>query len=131
MRALWAAGGFAVLGSALLGVLVGMAFHGASPEDPQSRPPASTWVRSTTSTQPSTPATSTPASSTTPSAPATPDSPAPKPKTTTPPPAATNETPPPAAPPAATTTTTPPSDWSCSPLNPLPPPACRDRGTGE
>lgn len=131
MRALWAAGGSAVFGSALLGVLVGMAIHGANTEEPQSRPPASTWVQSTTNSAPSqteiAPATSEAPHSTT----SAPQSPVQTPKKTTPPPAVTNQAPPPAAPPASSSTTAPSSGWPCSPLNPLPPPTCKNLESGE
>ncbi|MET8757172.1 hypothetical protein [Lentzea sp. NPDC004782] len=129
MRALWAAGGSAVLGSAFLGVLVGMAIHGVSDEDPLTRTPASTWIRSTPNSTPSAPPESSISPSSEPpssddSAPATQQPPK---KTTTPPPAAIN----PAAPPPPVATTTPPpqtSGWPCSPLNPLPPPTCKNMG---
>lgn len=130
MRALWAAGGSAVLGSALLGVLVGIAFHGAADEDPLRRAPASSWINSTPGSTSSSPASSTPESSVPSSSSSAPSTQVPVKKTTTPPPAATNPAPPP--PPAATTTSpTQTSGWPCSPLNPLPPPTCKNLEGGQ
>ncbi|MGW4209994.1 hypothetical protein ACWEIJ_18540 [Lentzea sp. NPDC004789] len=128
MRALWAAGGSAVLGSAFLGVLVGMAIHGVSDAPPPNRTPASTWIRSTPNSTPSSsPESSTSPAGEPPSSSSTPATQQPQKRTTTPPPAATN----PAAPPPPAATTTPPpetSGWPCSPLNPLPPPTCKNMG---
>ncbi|WP_329789782.1 hypothetical protein V1227_37030 [Lentzea sp. DG1S-22] len=128
MRALWTAGGSAVLGSALLGVLVGMAIHGVSADDPLSRTPDSTWVGSTSSTPPSTTEISTTVSSAPPSTSSTPPSTQPPPRKTTPPPAVTNQEQPPPPQPTATTTAPSSSGWPCSPLNPLPPPTCKNMG---
>ena len=69
MRALWAAGGSAVLGSALLGVLVGMAIHGVSEEAPSAGTPGSSWITTTPSTSLSSTETTTPSSSAPPSPP--------------------------------------------------------------
>ncbi|ROP40998.1 hypothetical protein [Saccharothrix texasensis] len=126
MRVLWATCGLAVAASALVGVLLGVYLDGVTDEQ-QADTPASTWItdRPTTSSVTTPPSSATadaissPASSTTAVRTTT---------TTTPPPAAP---PPPEtsteAPPTTTTTTTVKNtEWPCSPLNPLPPPHCRD-----
>lgn len=130
MRALWAAGGSAVFGSALLGVLVGMAFHGAVADDPLTGTPESSWITSTSSTPPSSTVSSTQDSSSAPSsssssAPSTQQTP--RKTTPPPPPAVTNPEPPQSS---ATTTPPPSSGWPCSPLNPLPPPTCKNQDNG-
>ncbi|MBM7862823.1 hypothetical protein [Lentzea nigeriaca] len=126
MRALWAAGGSAVLGSALLGVLVGVAIHAAGEDDPLSPTPASTWIKSTATTPSSSVESTTPESSAPSSSSAAPSTQQTIRRTTTPPPAVVNTAPPP--PPATTTRTTTSPGWPCSPLNPLPPPSCKNFG---
>ncbi|GAB2986855.1 hypothetical protein [Saccharothrix stipae] len=128
MRVLWATCGLAVAASALTGVLLGVYLDGVN-DDQQADTPASTWITgrpatggSSSTTPPSavtTDAISSPPSSTT----------AVRTTTTTPPPAAPPpppETPPQTSPPTTTTTTVRNTEWPCSPLNPLPPPHCRD-----
>ncbi|MCC8245101.1 hypothetical protein [Saccharothrix luteola] len=126
MRVLWATCGLAVAASALTGVLIGVYLDGVNDEQ-QADTPASTWITG----RPSTSSVTTPPSSvTTDAISAAPSSTTTvRTTTTTPPPAA--PPPPPdtstEAPPTTTTTTTVKNtEWPCSPLNPLPPPHCRD-----
>lgn len=126
MRVLWATCGLAVAASALTGVLIGVYLDGVN-DDQQADTPASTWITG----RPSTSSVTTPPSSvTTDAISAAPSSTtAVRTTTTTPPPAA--PPPPPdtstEAPTTTTTTTTVKNtEWPCSPLNPLPPPHCRD-----
>ncbi|MFJ6672690.1 hypothetical protein ACIQMJ_16395 [Actinosynnema sp. NPDC091369] len=126
MRVLWATCGLAVAASALVGVLIGVYIDGVNDEQ-QADTPASTWITGRPSTSSST---SAPSSVTTDAISAAPSS------TTTV--RATTTTTPPAAPPpppetseeapatTTTTTTVKNTEWPCSPLNPLPPPHCRD-----
>lgn len=126
MRVLWATCGLAVAASALTGVLIGVYIDGVNDER-HADTPASTWITgrpstTTSTTPPSTVVTDafTSQRSSTTTVPTT---------TTTTPPAAPPPSPePPAAPPPTTTTTTTvrSTEWPCSPLNPLPPPHCRN-----
>ncbi|MFE9749176.1 hypothetical protein ACFYOT_30060 [Saccharothrix saharensis] len=126
MRVLWATCGLAVAASALVGVLIGVYIDGVNDEQ-QADTPASTWITGRPSTSSST---SAPSSVTTDAISAAPrPTTAVRTTTTTPPPA----TPPPppetsteAAVTTTTTTTVKNTEWPCSPLNPLPPPHCRD-----
>ncbi|MFD0207205.1 MULTISPECIES: hypothetical protein [Saccharothrix] len=127
MRVLWATCGLAVAASALIGVLIGVYLDGVKDEQ-QAETPASTWITD----RPSTAGSSTPPPSTiTTDAISSPRSSTTTVRTTT-------TTPPPAAPPpppettteaprtTTTTTKVKSTEWPCSPINPLPPPHCRD-----
>ncbi|KOX33213.1 hypothetical protein ADK67_06415 [Saccharothrix sp. NRRL B-16348] len=126
MRVLWATCGLAVAASALVGVLIGVYLDGVNDEQ-QADTPASTWITG----RPSTSSSTTPPSSVTTDAISSPPTSTTTVRTTT-------TTPPPAAPPpppdtstqapttTTTTTTVKNTEWPCSPLNPLPPPHCRD-----
>ncbi|PSL57906.1 hypothetical protein B0I31_101120 [Saccharothrix carnea] len=127
MRVLWATCGLAVAASALIGVLIGVYLDGVKDEQ-QAETPASTWITGRPSTVGSS---TTPPSAVTTDALSSPRSSTTtvRTTTTTPPPAA--PPPPPEttaeAPPTTTTTTRVKStEWPCSPINPLPPPHCRD-----
>ena len=128
MRVLWATSGLAVAASALIGVLIGVYLDGVKDEQ-QAETPASTWITNRPSTSSFTP----PPSSATPDAISAPPSSTTTVRTTTttttapaappPPPETSTEAPPPTT---TTTTTVKNTEWPCSPLNPLPPPHCRD-----
>ncbi|MFI9009812.1 hypothetical protein ACIGNX_21520 [Actinosynnema sp. NPDC053489] len=127
MRVLWATCGLAVAASALVGVLIGVYIDGVNDEQ-QADTPASTWITGRSSTAGST--TTSSSAITTDAVSAAPRSTtAVRTTTTTPPPAV--PPPPPetttvAPPPTTTTTKVKSTEWPCSPINPLPPPHCRD-----
>lgn len=128
MRVLWATCALAVAASALVGVLLGVYLDGVK-DDQQADPPASTWITGRPSTSSS--STTTPSQATTEALSSPPKSTtAVRTTTTTPPPAAPPPPPETRVEPTTTTTTTTTAtrntDWPCSPLNPLPPPHCRD-----
>ena len=127
MRVLWATCGLAVAASALVGVLVGVYLDGVN-DGQHADTPASTWITGRPSTT---------SSSTTPPSAVTTDALSSPPKSTTTVRTTTTTTPPAAPPPpqetptqapttTATTTTVKNTEWPCSPLNPLPPPHCKD-----
>ncbi|MCE6993902.1 hypothetical protein LZG04_03615 [Saccharothrix sp. S26] len=127
MRVLWATCGLAVAASALIGVLIGVYIDGVNDEQ-QAETPASTWITG----RPATSSSTTPPSSVTADAVSSPRT-----STTAVRPTTTTTTPPPAPPPppqtpteapptTTTTTAVKNTEWPCSPLNPLPPPHCRD-----
>ncbi|MDQ2588193.1 hypothetical protein [Saccharothrix yanglingensis] len=128
MRVLWATCGLAVAASALTGVLIGL-YIDASAGGADADIPSSTWITgrpsTTTSSTPSavtTDAVTAPSSSTTTTTVRTTTTTTPTPVAPPPPPVETTEAPPP----VTTTTKTRSTEWPCSPLNPLPPPSCRD-----
>lgn len=128
MRVLWATCGLAVAASALVGVLIGVYIDGVNDEQ-QADTPASTWITG----RPPTTTTTTPPSSVTAEAISSPPSSTTAVRTTTtttPPPAAPPPPPPQTStevpPPTTTTTAVKDTGWPCGPINPLPPPHCRD-----